>query len=366
MSEWTDSAKRLWADYEQQTLAALEGTGADPQEVLEDFKRHIEEEVATAKLGVVTEGDLRRILAKIGPSSAPKLAPTAAPPAPLQSSPWRKPPGFLLLILGVILPAITIVFEWFTGISADVLFDPIPTWFHIVIVTLVPIGNGWLWLATRRRSADHEKLLGWLNGFLLGVCIYYSILYVVFAPIACMGILYFGLGLIPLTPYLTLIATFVLRHKYCHVLEREKLPGNIRGMAIALICLLMLQLPESLTYYGLSHARSDDPAERDYGIKVLRLCGNRTLMLRACYGMLEYRDMFQPFNLLAMGGIAATSVRISRARRIIASPVTHSMPCRRPPFTPGRGAGPNWKMTMSGTMDWAVTRWRAGSRASRY
>src|SRR5580698_5560633 len=74
MTEWTDSAKKLWVEYNAGTKAALEGTGADAQEVLEDLKRHVDEEASAAKLGVVTEEDLRKILAKIGPPEAAKLA----------------------------------------------------------------------------------------------------------------------------------------------------------------------------------------------------------------------------------------------------------------------------------------------------
>jgi hypothetical protein len=187
MIEWTDSAKRTWAGYLSDTKASLEGTGADPQEVLDDLKRHVDEEAAAAKLSVVTEEDLRKILARIGAPSGTKVEfrkpeppgkPT--PPGPTRASRFA---AAMLLFFGVLLPAFTILFEWFTGISAAVLFDPIPTWFHDFIVVIVPVGNAWLWIASRQRSRTHANWLGWVNGFALGVCIYYSILYITFSPL---------------------------------------------------------------------------------------------------------------------------------------------------------------------------------------
>lgn len=305
MIAWTDSAKKVWADYLDATKATLDGTGADPQEVMEDLQRHVDQEVSDAKLTVVTEDDLRKILRKIGAPEAAKaegqkpLGP--AVPDKTDSPKFSKLLAGFLFFLAVLMPVITILFEWFTGASAADLFDPIPTWFHIVIVAMVPLGNAWLWLAILRNRARHERWLGWLNGFVLGVCIYYSVLYIFFAPIACIAVIYFGLGLIPLTPYLALIGTWALRYQYHRLKGGVKLPDYLAGALIALACLLALQLPESLTFYGLARAGSEDAATRDYGIKVLRFCGNRTVMLRACYGLLQRREFPQPLDLLATG-----------------------------------------------------------------
>lgn len=305
MIAWTDSARKVWAAYSEQTSAALKGSGADPGEVLEDLKRHVDEEAATAKLGVVTEGDLRRMLGKFGPASGPSLAggdpELVKEVAPAEDSNLGKFGAVALLFFCVLLPVITIVFEWITGISADCLFDPIPSWYHIVLVALVPIGNACLWWAALRRRAAASRWVGWLAGFAIGVCLYYSLLYLLFVPFAFVGLIYFGLGLIPLTPHLALLASLVLRYKFCAVCGIPRLRGYVPAMVIAVVCLFGLQLPESLTYYGLTRARSEEPAVRERGISVLRLCGSRTVMLRACYGWLEWREIFNPINILATG-----------------------------------------------------------------
>jgi hypothetical protein len=78
----------------------------------------------------------------------------------------------------------------------------------------------------------------------------------------------------------------------------------VPGAAIALICLLLLQLPESVTIYGLARAKSDVKATQNYGLRVLRTFGNRTVMLRACYGTWQFERMqANLLNTLAMGNV---------------------------------------------------------------
>ena len=70
MMEWTDTARRTLDEYCDRARAALAGTGADADEVIDDLRRHVEEEARAAQLTVVTEGDVRRILARVGEPGA--------------------------------------------------------------------------------------------------------------------------------------------------------------------------------------------------------------------------------------------------------------------------------------------------------
>jgi len=156
--------------------------------------------------------------------------------------------------------------------------------------------------AARRKHTGSEAWLGWLNGIALGTCIYYAISYSLFLPFACMAVMFFGAGLLPLGPYFALMATPLIRKKYCRFTGRNRLPGYLPGVSVALMGLMVLQLPESITYYGLARAKSEDQATRNHGLHVLRQYGNRTIMLRACYGGMQNNDFtLQPFNLLAAG-----------------------------------------------------------------
>ena len=73
MIPWTETAAKMWEDFCRRTRENLRGSGADADEVVDDLRRHVEEEIRAAKLNVVTEEDLRRILAQVGepPASEP-------------------------------------------------------------------------------------------------------------------------------------------------------------------------------------------------------------------------------------------------------------------------------------------------------
>jgi hypothetical protein len=292
-------------EYCARAKTALAGTGADDEEVVADLRRHVDEEVRAARLTVVTEGDVRRILNRVGePGSAVERQEEKAPPAHPPASPAReerKRPGFVLLLLGVVLPLITIVFELVTGMSAGVLFDPFPNWFQVLAVALVPATNLWIWFAGRARDGRRRTLLGWLNGAALGICVYYSILYLPFLPFACFGVIFFGLGLIPLGPYYALAATLMLRATYRKRVGESTLPGAGKGALAAFGLLVLLQLPSAVTYYGMARASSDDADTKRHGVQVLRRFGDREFMLRACYGLLRREVYFDPVRLIAAG-----------------------------------------------------------------
>src|ERR1017187_8393288 len=147
MTPWTEAAAKVWEDFCRRTRENLRDSGADADEVLDDLRRHVEEEIRASKLSVVTEEDMRRILVRVG---EPPAAETAGQPAKRGFLRWL----FLVMafLFGVLLPAGTLLFEIFTGASAGVLFDPIPTWFQILAVVMVPLANLWLWLVVYFRK----------------------------------------------------------------------------------------------------------------------------------------------------------------------------------------------------------------------
>ena len=290
MSKWTEAARRALDEYCARSKSVLAGGAADAEEVSEDLRRHVEEEVRAARLTVVTEDDIKRILARVGePGNLPE--PNSAAPAPPKTDAivpdTSDRPGFALFTFAILLPLITFCFELATGASAGALFDPFPTWLHVAAVALVPVVNFCMWRAGRAGDARRMKWFGWLNSAVLGICFYYVILYLPFAPYAALGILFFGVGLLPLSPFFALIATPILRAKYIDQIQVKKLPGTFLGAFIAIALLLVVQFPTAATYYGMAKASSEDSETKAQGVRVLQLFGNRELMLRACYGLLQ-------------------------------------------------------------------------------
>jgi hypothetical protein len=66
MITWTNSARAALEDHNLALRQQLVASGADPDEVAGDLRRHIEEELTAARIAVATKDDVRRILAKMG------------------------------------------------------------------------------------------------------------------------------------------------------------------------------------------------------------------------------------------------------------------------------------------------------------
>ncbi|HEY4414826.1 MAG TPA: VIT domain-containing protein [Verrucomicrobiae bacterium] len=308
MTPWTAAAAKVWEDFCQRLRDHLRGSGADPDEVVDDLRRHVEVEIGLSKLSIVTEDDMRRILSRVGAPTGPETEPRRAKKGFLKWS-WI----ILVLLFGVLLPVGTLMFEFFTGISAGVLFDPIPTWFQILAVALVPLANFWLWLAAFFDKDRWARGLGWVAGAAAGVAMFYSILYVTFIPFSAMAVAFFGLGLIPLAPYFGLLCTLLLRWRVRRRLGDGKLGRFWPALGLSFSLLALAQVPKFITYNGLVRAESDDPAIRRGGVNTLRRFGDEEIILRSCYGM-DFRE--PEFDLVRWLGSGNSSFAADKAREI--------------------------------------------------
>jgi hypothetical protein len=292
MSNWTDSARKALERYFDAIRPSLTATGADPDEVIDDLRQHLEREIAATALKVVTEQDVQRLLARIGAPPVPELAgantsaTSTANPAeqgkPRSGGFWRG----LLLLLGVLVPAATLVIEGATGMCAAAFFDPLPTWWHAVLVAFVPVGNGLLWLAWRRQLPAWANRLGWINGAVVGVSAYYTVIYIPLLLPGLLAIIWFGFGLLPLAPVLALASACVMRRSYRREVlgAAARLRGFWPGLALGLLALLAVESGNIATRVGLNLAASEIAEEQLPGIRLLRGFGDRDRLLRACYG----------------------------------------------------------------------------------
>jgi Vault protein inter-alpha-trypsin domain len=194
------------------------------------------------------------------------------------------------LFAGVIMPAISISIEAITHICAGEFFDPIPTPWHLALVIFVPLAQLQVWFAIRRGAPERLKFAGLLNAAAIGISIFYSIVYVPLLPLAALFLI-IGLGLLPLAPFLSLLASILMRRQLKQLAATAprqsftlKIPGLLAGIGLAIVALGMVELPASITRYGLQMAASNSAARRTEGIRFLRRHGNRDYMLRSCYG----------------------------------------------------------------------------------
>ena len=289
MSTWTNEARRLLEDYLKRNRLRVAGGSVDPEEVAADLRRHVEEEIASLHLEEVTGQDVRGVLSRIGQVPEEEVpTPAEGPrPSPRGLGLKRSLEVALMVVFGVVLPAITISFELFTGLCAGVFFDPLPTLLHVALVAVVPLANGLAWRTVVNQERAVPKWQWLASSAACGVSVFYAALFLPLAPFAAVGVLYFGLGLLALAPMLSFFATLGFRTR---LIQRQLLREEAvhRGWSKVLLgsfmVLVVLSLPGPLTRHWIDQAGSDSPAVAQRAIERLRVWGNEHTMLMECYG----------------------------------------------------------------------------------
>jgi hypothetical protein len=321
MTTWTEAARAELERYFARIRPTLEASGADASEVIEDLRRHLDAEIASANLPVVTEQDVQRLLARIGAPEPPAVEPprpasaeTSANTAPAPAKPGMFVSG-LLLFAGVILPLITLALELATRMCAGAFFDPLPTFWNILLVAFVPVANLLAWNTTRQGRAERRVWLGWVNGAAIGVAGYYAFLFLPLLLPGIIAVFFFGWGLLPWSPMLSLIAAVGLRRHVRRLGPNPEavLPGFWRGLGLGLLALALIEAPGIATKVGLQMAASESPQEQRTGLRWLRSVGREETMLRACYGFTRGAQQMDIMSSL-LGG--ANRLPAEKAREI--------------------------------------------------
>jgi hypothetical protein len=198
-------------------------------------------------------------------------------------------PNRFAFFAGVIMPALSLTVEATTHICAEVFFDPIPTTWHLLLVIFVPLAQLQVWFALRRRTADRLGLAGFLNAVVIGISIFYGIVYLPLVPMALLALL-FGLGLLPLAPFLSLLGALIMRRHVKRLASTDpqhsfavRTSGLLAGLALTAGVVGIIEIPATLTRYGLHLASSSSPHTRNDGIRFLREYGSKDALLRSCY-----------------------------------------------------------------------------------
>ncbi len=342
MNEWTPSARAVLEGHLNRHRARFAAAGAEADEVIGDLRQHLENEAAAQGLPVVTEADVRRILAKVDPDLLAEPASEGQPGEsvrPIPELPTARPTAFssagrvLLWFFGVLLPVGTLIFELMSKACAAGLMDPVPTPVHALLIALVPAVHavGLLWLGRTPRAAP--SWLWWLQSAALGVAGAYALLFLPFTPFAFVGIVYFGIGLLPLAPLSAWICGLILGATLRkRATATGTAPPRLRwwGWAGSLLLLVALALPDALTREWLHTAVSGSDAGKTQAIQRLRAYGNDQALLRACYG--QSRQVWDEF--FSRPWLSAAQVQ-EVYFRVTGQPFN----AVRPPLSPLRGAG---------------------------
>lgn len=213
---------------------------------------------------------------------------------PVKSKDLRERPFYagVLFFIAVFLPVLSFWIEIVSGWCAETFFDPMPTWWHVLLVAFVPITNLQTWFAVRNKRTERLAWLGFANALVLFISIFYAVVYAPLLPLAVFALILFFLGLLPMTPLLALIGTILLRrelHKLQPATENKPRSFGLRyagiGAAFAAILLILsvAEVPFTLTRIGLSQAASENQQIQTEGLQFLRRWGNDDYVLRNCY-----------------------------------------------------------------------------------
>ncbi|MBI3098970.1 MAG: PEP-CTERM sorting domain-containing protein [Planctomycetes bacterium] len=305
MTEWTASAREEVDRYLSRAADSARADGADPKEVVEDLRRHIEAEVAAAGIALLSRERLCEILARLGrpdplpPAPAPSAPPAAGAPTPV--APARPVPGWwrslLVIVFGVLLPAGTLLFELANHECAGLFFDPIPTLWHAGLIALVPLTQAFLWgTFLRGKPLRRPALGGALLGVALGISGFYALLFIPIVPVAFVGILAMGLGFLPLSPLLSFLAGLLVRGELRRAVgsgrpDAVRPPATWHGIVLAMLALALIETPRTVTRVAVRMTASSDPAEVLRGVRWLRWMYDEETLLAMCYGLPSSRDL---------------------------------------------------------------------------
>lgn len=190
-------------------------------------------------------------------------------------------PGIATLCCGVIFPAAVILFELFTGMCADALFDPLPTPGHLLLVSAVPAINLLLWLRARREETPRRWVLA-AGGASIAISTAYGLLMLPVLPIALVAIIVMGIGILPYAPVLAGVFAARWTSDLASRVERSGWPVAL-GAVAALLALVAVDLPATATFLALESYRGT-AAEQQRSLWLMRTIGDREMLLRLAYG----------------------------------------------------------------------------------
>ncbi len=344
MISWNPEALELFQRHCEDRRAALLAAAADPDEVFSDWKGLIESRAASLGESEVAAARVRSGLADL--FSALNDLPPADPPPPAAPPPAASPSAvrvwfhrgatIFLWLLGVALPLGVLLFELTAGFCSEILFDPVPTWAHVLLIGLVPVANAWALLAASRTwiLSPQGRLFRWvglLNGIAIGVSAFYALQFAIVTPFAAMAVIYFGVGLIPLAPLLSFVSALVLRTRLHRARRLTQAPPPAAGWRSALpafLLMILLGTPQWIVQAGAARANDPDPAVRVRAVRLLRACGDRDLLLRKCYRRSENIDLAS-LMMVNLFGFSPSTVDAQNAYyRVTGSPFNAVPPPR--------------------------------------
>lgn len=200
-------------------------------------------------------------------------------------------------LFGVGLPLVALGVELVSHWCRETFLDPLPTLLHAFLVALVPLACGVPFIPMSQRFPRGVRVL---TGMALTVSAVYSLVFLPLTPLALIGLLFYGLGLLALSPLLALIASIgTLRgiQKRGRSGKLLRLPPTIVGVLAATLLVLLPMVRPGIVYYYLQGASSSEHQQAVRSIQRLRLLHAEKAILQACTPKYGRRSEGSPLTL---------------------------------------------------------------------
>ncbi len=208
---------------------------------------------------------------------------TASQTPPTKYNPIGIRTYIFISLFGILLPLGTIGFELVTRICTEVIFNPLPSWPHLILVTGVPIAILWATLNIRSHCPN-PSIIRLLMGMAFAISLVYTIRLLPFLPFSVMGIIVYGLGLVPMAPVFTLIASMILALRANEIAKESRPPPQSfkRGLTIGLVAFFVFSFSNIVTWSTLAWYSAEDEFP-NRGVKILRWFGSDNGLRSHCY-----------------------------------------------------------------------------------
>ena len=210
--EWTEPARSRWERFLEAKVRDSQLSEDAAQELKEDLNLHLEEELAAEEAKLVTKERVERAIADLG--GEPEVSDVVSVNKPITQ--WQRlqqgTANSFCIFFGVAMTAIVFLIEFFTGMCGATFFDPLESWWHVLLVASVVVSNGWL--LTKKSHTVSLKWRALLSGSSMAVSGFYALLFLPLFPISCFALIALGMGLLSMTPVLNAFATWSISRRH--------------------------------------------------------------------------------------------------------------------------------------------------------
>jgi hypothetical protein len=113
------------------------------------------------------------------------------PPVPSSTPPrlrWFS--ATLIILWGIVLPALTLLIEALTHMCADAFFDPLPSVGHVFAIAVVPFANAVSFWALRRRETTRIDAVIFGQSFAVAISGVYALIFAPMTPVAVFAVMF--------------------------------------------------------------------------------------------------------------------------------------------------------------------------------